>query len=516
MGSQVAVAATGVQARDAGLGVAEQGGNAVDAAVAAALVAMSTEPGIVSLAGGGYVALWPVDADPVVLDGGVAMPGIAAPGSRRGSGVREVVTDYGGGVTLHAGAGSVAVPGAVQALALASDRYGVLPWSRLVAPAEVAAREGYPTSHAGALYLGFVAEALFGDDPDARALVTGPGGRRLAAGEIAVNTDLADTLAALAEQGPALMTTGEVGRRLVAQMAELGGLLGPEDLTAYEVRVRPALVRGLGEWQVALNPPPAVGGTVLAVMLAELARRTPPGAEVALADVVEVQRAVLGHRLDVLDTAADLEAAGAAMLTAVDRGGLAALPTSPSTAHVSAVDRDGLTCAVTVSSGYGAGLCVPGTGVLLNNCLGERELNRRGLHAGEAGRRIATNMAPTVARTADGRVLAIGSPGADRITTALLQVLAPAMLSGLDLAEAIRRPRLHLRRTPAWTVEHEPDPAIASAVAASGLPGRAYPGPHMYFGGVGAALRRADGTLEAAGDARREAAVGVSEPRRSP
>ncbi len=510
MSSQVAVAATGVQARDAGLGVVDDGGNAVDAAVAAALVAMSTEPGIVSLAGGGYVALWPLDGDPVVLDGGVAMPGLAAPPARRGSGVREVVTDYGGGVTLHAGAGSVAVPGAVQALALASERYGALPWSRLVAPAESAARDGYPTSRAGALYLGFVAESLFGDDPDARALVTGPDGHRLAAGEPAVNPDLADTLAALAEQGPRLLTTGAVGRRLVAQMADLGGLLGAEDLAAYEVTVRPALVRDVGAWQVALNPPPAVGGTVLAVMLGELVRRTPPGSEVALADLIEVQRAVLGHRLDVLDTAADLEAAGAAMLEDVDRGGLASLPTSPSTAHVSAVDRDGQACAITVSSGYGAGLCVPGTGVLLNNCLGERELNVRGLHAGEPGRRIATNMAPTVARTSDGRSLAIGSPGADRITTALLQVLAPAMLAGLDLAEAVARPRLHLRRTPQWTVEHEPDADIAAAVVASGLAGRAYPGPHMYFGGVGAALRRADASLEAAGDDRREAAVGVS------
>jgi gamma-glutamyltranspeptidase/glutathione hydrolase len=130
-------------------------------------------------------------------------------------------------------------------------------------------------------------------------------------------------------------------------------------------------------------------------------------------------------------------------------------------------------------------------------------------------------MAPTTARTPDGRALAVGSPGADRITTALMLVLGQGCLHGADLQQAIDRPRLHVRRVPAdaghagdaaatYLVEHERDPDLAAAVVASGLPGHEYPEPHMYFGGVGAALRHADGTLQAAGDARREAAVGVS------
>ncbi len=529
----IAVAATGVQARDAGLEVADDGGNAVDAAVAAALVAMCTEPGIVSLAGGGYVAVWPDGADPVVLDGNVEMPGRSAPPGRRGAAVREVVTDYGGGVTLHAGAGSVATPGAVPALALAAERYGRLPWARLVAPAEAAVRHGYPTSHAAARYLGHVAHSLFGDDPGARALVLRPDGSALVGGEPARNPDLADTLLALAEEGPDLLVTGEVGRRMVEQVAGLGGLLGADDLAGYEVAVRPAVRRRVGDWGLALNPPPAVGGPVLSVMLTELARR---GAW-DWADLVEVQRSVLGHRLDVHDLSADLDADGHALLAAVERDGLGALPTSPSTAHVSVVDDQGDACAITVSSGYGAGLVVPGTGILLNNCLGEQELNRRGLHAAPPGTRLASNMAPTLGRTSDGRVLAVGSPGADRITTALLQVLAHALLprrAGVvpravgadgvdgpdDLQQAVDRPRLHLRRTPdhGWVVEHEPDDGIAAAAAAAGLAARVHPAHHMYFGGVGAALlladgKRADGGLLAAGDSRREAAVGVTRGR---
>ena len=165
-----------------------------------------------------------------------------------------------------------------------------------------------------------------------------------------------------------------------------------------------------------------------------------------------------------------------------------------------------------MSSGYGAGLVIPGTGILLNNTLGEVELNQRGLHTALPGTRLASNMAPTTGRTADGRSLAIGSPGADRITTALMLVLGQGCLRGADLREAIDDPRLHLRlgADGRFGVEHERDAGIAAAVAASGLTGHEYPEPHMYFGGVGAAHRSAAGDLQAAGDHRRDAAVGVS------
>ncbi len=506
MARALAVAATGTQARDAGLAVLFEGGNAVDAAVAAALVAACTEPGIVSLAGGAYVAIWPAEGEPVVVDGNVAMPGSGAAADRFGAGLREVVTDYGGGVTLYAGLGSVATPGAVPALARAVDEHAVLPWARLVAPAERATREGYPTSHAGARYLSHVADSLFGVDAEARALVSHPDGRPLLGGELATNPELADTLAALADQGGDLFRTGEVGRRLVAQMSAGDGLITHEDLAFYAPLVREPVLRVLGDWTVALNPPPCVGGPVLAVMLGALSGRDRWDHR----DLIEVQRAVLGHRLTVHDLSTNLEADGHALLTAVQRHGLAGLPSAPNTAHVSAVDSEGTACAITLSSGYGAGMCIPGTGVLLNNCLGEVELNRRGLHALTPGTRVASNMAPTVARASGGRSLAIGSPGADRITTALFQVLAAGCLREEDLQAAIDRPRLHVRLRPgaAPMVEHEPDPAISEAVDALGLEAHTYPGPHMYFGGVGAALRRSGDDVTAAGDARRVASVG--------
>jgi gamma-glutamyltranspeptidase/glutathione hydrolase len=136
----VAVAATGQQALDAGLAVAADGGNAVDAALATAFVALATEPGMVSLGGGAFVNVWPAGGDPVVVDGNVEMPGRGADAARFGRGLREVVTEYGGGLSMLAGHGSVATPGIVPAFAVAAERYAALPWARLVEPAAEAAR----------------------------------------------------------------------------------------------------------------------------------------------------------------------------------------------------------------------------------------------------------------------------------------------------------------------------------------------------------------------------------------
>jgi gamma-glutamyltranspeptidase/glutathione hydrolase len=155
---------------------------------------------------------------------------------------------------------------------------------------------------------------------------------------------------------------------------------------------------------------------------------------------------------------------------------------------------------------------VPGTGILLPNCLGEPELNRLGLHALAPGTRLASNMAPSVARSRDGAALAIGSPGADRITTALMQVLGRHCLDGLPMPEAIDAPRVHVRILDDGSprVDHEDDEAISAAVRSLGLQSYSHGATSMFFGGVGAASRLADGSLDAAGDPRREAATRVS------
>ncbi|MFL6099372.1 MAG: gamma-glutamyltransferase, partial [Actinomycetales bacterium] len=332
-------------------------------------------------------------------------------------------------------------------------------------------------------------------------------------GDTLRSDDLAAALEVIAVEGPDAMYRGTIGQALAADMVARGGLVTALDLAEYAPAVRASVPVRLRDWTMHTNPPPSIGGPVLAAMLSLLARTDyHPGHPEDVARLVAIQRAVLDHRRDVLDVAEDLDAAGRELLEMVDRGWDPVAQASASTVHVSAVDENGVACATTASAGYGSGVTVPGTGILLNNCLGEPELNRRGVHALAPGTRLGSNMAPSVARRSDGTVLAIGSPGADRITTALLQVIGAYALGGLDLQAAVDTPRLHLRHVedahgrPSLRIDHEADLQVPDL----GLPTYEHPSSSMFFGGVAGALSLPDGTLSAAADPRRAAAVAVS------
>ncbi|GAA2166822.1 gamma-glutamyltransferase [Pedococcus bigeumensis] len=507
MDRRVAIAATGPASAEAGLAAAAAGGNAVDVAIAAMVSAMTTEPGIVSAAGGAFVSIWPAGGEPELIDGNVEMPGRGQDPDRFGAGLREVRTSYGGGLTLYAGHGSVATPGAFAALGVAHDRHGSAPWREVLAPSIDAARGGYAIGGAAASYLAITGDSVFGWDEHTRPLVRGADGAIVTAGQEVTNPDLADTLEQIAVEGARSLYTGDLAVRIAADSDARGGLVTADDLAAYRAVVRTPLRLALGEWDLALNPPPSVGGPMLAVMLRELAAGGWDWSR-----IIDIQRRVLSFRHQVHDLSTDLEEDGYALLESIDRNGLAGLPTSSSTAHVSAVDSDGTVCAITASSGYGSGATVPGTGLMLNNCLGEPELNRLGLHALAPGTRLASNMAPSVARSSAGSVLAIGSPGADRITTALMQVLGRHCLIGTPVQEAIDAPRVHVRILDDGTprVDHEDDPEISGAIESLGLQSFSHGATSMFFGGVGAARRLPDGSLDAAGDPRRAAATRVS------
>jgi gamma-glutamyltranspeptidase/glutathione hydrolase len=505
--TRVAVAAPNAMATDAAVRVAEIGGGAVDAAVAAILVAMVTEPGIVSLGGGAYITVWPSDGDAVTVDGYVAMPGAGRAPTAPDPVTIEVHTEYGGGVTMTAGPASVATPGALAGLDLAQSRYGGLPWREVVAPAEQVSRDGFPLGSAAGYYLPYVRDTLLGWDPETAAALRRDDGTPLETGDRVLVPGLADTLRRLAEEGARTLYVGELADLLARDMTGRGGLVTRQDLRRYRPVVRPALPVRTGAWSLRTNPPPAIGGAVLAAMLTLLGERPADDwTEDDVAHLVAVQRQVLDVRRDHLDVADDREAAVRALLGSV---GWAA-PVSPSTAHVSVVDSAGTACSITASHGYGSGATVPGTGLWLNNCLGELELNRGAPLP--PGARLRSNMAPTVGRADDGAALAIGSPGADRITTALLQVLAPFAHAGSGLQEAIDRPRLHVHHLDvddadgAVRVEAEDDLPLPQL----DLPVRRHHPHSMYFGGVGAALRDGAGRLVAAGDPRRAGAVAVS------
>ncbi len=502
---RVAVAAPSALAAAAGAAVADAGGNAVDAAIAAAVFASISEPGVCSLGAGGFITVTSAEGESVVYDGQVEMPGRGLAPDRFGKAMFEVSMAYGGGTTTLVGPGSVATPGSVAAFAAVANAHGRLPWPELWEPSIIAATTGFPLPAASHRYLTQGAMDIFGREDASREAVTGGDGMPLPTGATVFVKGLANTLIQLAEEGPACLHGGDLGRRIADAVEAEGGILTIDDLAAYRVlRRTPLRVESAG-WILSTVPPPAVGGAAVAAVLrimGDSPARTWEAADVArFADALA---AVFAYRAARVDRGESPEEAVTEMLGASNAQELIGMGAA-STIHVSAVDSDGLACAATMSAGYGSGVLK--SGVWLNNCLGELELNRRGVHVLAPGTRLPSNMAPTVAIDGNGRVMAVGTPGADRITSAMAMVFLNITRLGLSLEDAIAHPRLHVEGWPEHPrAAYEPGLDVSKVT----LPTRAFDEASMFFGGAAAALRHADRTLVAAADPRRTGGTAIA------
>ena len=436
MTHKVAVATTSQAAADAAAEIAELGGNAVDCAIAAAIYSINTEPGVCALAGSAYVTIWPPSGDPITIDGNVAIPGMGLP-PETSPAAESVYMEYGGGVETVIGAPSVAVPGTPAALRLSSETFGRIPWRELLAPVIRVTRDGFPLSAACHYYLTYSGDIVFGYSEEGHRALHNQDGELLDVRSKIVVPHLSDSLAAMADGGSRVFYEGEIGRAIADHIQDRGGFLTLQDLKHYEPLVRDALIVDLGDWKIATNPPPAVGGAVLAAMLLPFDNNpVSQWNDDSLQFLLRVQQAVLSYRKCELDLSDDVPQDATRLLELARTSELLTRWSSGSTVHTSVVDDNGLACAITASSGYGSGEMPAGTGLWLNNCLGELELNRKGFEAGPPGKRLPSNMAPSVARSAH-QVLAMGSPGADRITTALQQFLINYIQLGHELADAV-------------------------------------------------------------------------------
>ena len=498
--TNVAVASSSQMAADAGAEVAKAGGNAVDASIAASLVQLVTEPGVVSLAAGAFIVLWPPGERPIMVDGASEMPGRDASSELLGQGALDVMLSYGGGTPTTVGYASVATPGALAGFALAAEKYGRIPWKSLVDPAYRLVRDGFPLSLASQRYIDESHSKIFGWNPAALRPLQNDTGALKRVGETILIDDLDDSLAAIAELGPEAFYRGDIAQLIAKDMKANDALLSRVDLEAYRPQILPALEVGLDDWFLATTSSPSVGGAALAAMLSQMRGMghhswTPQ----MVSHLIKTQIEVMRLRKAYLDTSGDLEREIDKFLKLANSAPSALA--SPSTVHSSAVDSDGLACAITASAGYGSGVMPTGTGIWMNNSLGEVELNKRGFHALPPGTRIPSNMAPTTGRSRDGSVLSIGSPGADRITTAILQTIVNLVHLHMPLQDAVNHPRLHVE----WSREDTNQVAYEPGMPVDKLdvPQRRFDGLDMFFGGVSAVRFSPPDVYEMAADVRR-------------
>jgi gamma-glutamyltranspeptidase/glutathione hydrolase len=508
---------------EAGADVLRKGGNAVDAAVAAVLASFAVESPLTGFGAGGFMMVhtpWPhpgcgreePDRDApsaggsatTLIDFFVSAPG--RDGIERGAELVPAPVHFDAETvqTFYVGPASCGVPGTAAGLELALERFGSVPLGELVGAGVRLAREGAPVNAEQAYILEILAPIQERQEP-CRELYA-PAGHTLREGETFRFPELAEALERFAAEGAEPFYRGEVAAALSEHVVSHGGTLGPGDLAAYEAAERRPIRAAFRGTEVLTNPPPSSGGILVAYCLGLLER--------------------LGERSDPERLVAAMGAAnaarGEAFAEALYGEGLEAQLLDPpvldrtagdllgSTTHIAVLDAEGMCASVTCSNGSGSGVLVPGTGVVLNNMLGEEDLNPLGFHAIAPGRRVPSMMAPTVVLR-DGEIeLGLGSAGSNRIRSAILQTIVRVVEEGMGADEAVRAPRLHFEQ---GIVQAEPgiEEAALARIEARNVPVLRRPAINLFFGGVQAVARDpSSGALSGGGDPRRGGSVATA------
>ena len=454
------------------------------------LVSFVCEPLLTGLGAGGYMLVAPPGQAPVLLDFFVEAPGR---GARAGSLAEliPVTVSFGEAVQVfNIGAASVGAYGAPAGLCEAADRFGRVPLADLVHPAAALARDGVRLN-AEQAYVVEILAGLVTATPESAALFA-PHGELLREGDTIRQPELADALERLGAEGAAPFYTGDIARSVATWVLERGGMLTAEDLAAYVVLDRePVRVRYRGR-EVLTNPPPSAGGILIAYALGLLdADPTGPGVE----RLVEVMELAQSERTP--EFLAGLDEPGFAARFLSTRG----VATGPlgSTTHIAVLDRDGWACSVTCSNGSCSGEVVPGTGIHLNNMLGEQDLNPLGFHRHPPGRRLPSMMAPTVVLRDGSPELVLGSAGSNRIRSAILQTIVRVVDEGLRAGPAVQAPRVHFEDGVVYV-----EPGIdTGALEAAGRAIARFRDRNLFFGGVQAVERDPVSGFSGGGDERR-------------
>lgn len=498
---------------EAGAEVLGDGGNAYDALIASLFASFAAEPVLSSPGGGGFLLAKPARRPATLIDFFTQTPRRKT--SEGDLEFDRVTVDF--GTThqdFHIGQGSVATPGMVAGLFDIHARFGTRPMKVLAEQGIALARQGHKIDPMQASILQVV-KPIFQAYPPTRTLFGSltKEGDILGEGETLVLTELADFLEVLTLEGPDLFYKGEVAKAIVKAQMD-GGALSGDDLARYEVRERRPLAHDMGHFKFTTNPPPSSGGTLIAVALALLSdveawRHDPRSGAWATRLLSSLQLTHEAWRdsgfADDPQMATARHMLSEAFLAPLSEAIKKRAQKVGGTSHISIADGFGNLAACTMSNGEGCGHLVSGAGFMLNNMLGEEDLNPHGFFEWQPNSRISSMMAPSLLSFKDGREIALGSGGSNRIRTAIAQVAARIGFFGETPEEAVTAPRIHVEPGQIdceYGVSEDFEEMLRKSDAELAL----WPGQSFYFGGVHVAETGPKGARGAA-DPRRGGAV---------
>jgi len=528
-GRRGVVAAGSPLSAAAGAAMLALGGNAVDAAVAAAFASFVAEIQVVNIGGGGYALIGTPEPDgaATAYDFFCKMP---SPQAERD--FREIQVDFGNQrQPFFIGRASTAVPGVVAGLCRMAEDRGRLPLSDLLGPAIRLARDGFMVTAEMYQILEILAP-IFNATPGLRSMM-GTSRGIVRPGDRLTLPALADTLAALASEGSDLFYKGAIAEAICSDHRQHGGLITPSDLATYQVELNPPLRIDYRGFEVLLPPPSSHGGVLIGFalkllehfdlaatrfhsldhlrILAHVMRQTnraradwdrwsdEPRKRVARflhPDHVKgfrqhIERDLAAESLGRQDSGQEPPGSGA----------------PGHTSHIAALDEDGLAVSITTSAGENAGYVVGDTGICLNNVLGEHDINPDGFFQYPTGARLFSMMSPTLVLEGGRPVLALGSAGSNRLRSAILQTISNCIDFGLPLERAVNDARIHYEN---HTLELECgiDADVAAGLERQGFKVNLWDRRSLFFGGA-QAVSAHDGRLHGVGDDRRGGAAVV-------
>ena len=456
-----------------GADVLRRGGNAVDAAVATGFAMAVTYPRAGNIGGGGFMVIHSIDHhEDIAIDYRETAPGATTPDIFLGADGKPDIAKS------RDSALGIGVPGTVAGLTLALEKYGSgkFALAELLKPAIDLARNGLPLEDDMADTLPGIYRRL-ARWPASAKIFSRADGIPLHEGDVLVQSDLAATLAAIAEQGPRGFYEGPVAEKLAKAVRDDGGIMTPEDLKSYAAVIRKPVCGSYRGFDIVSMPLPSSGGVVLLEMLNILEgfplSDMKQGSAPELHVLIEAMKRAYADRARYLGDP-DFVSAPVVALTSKDYAArqrasidldratpwtdaLSALPPreGSNTTHFSVVDSGGnaVSNTYTLNFPYGVGLVAEGTGVLLNNELDDFTAapgasNAYGLVGFEAnlpgpGKRPLSSMAPTIVLKDNKPVLVTGSPGGSRIISTVLQVIVNVLDYSMNVAAAVDAPRLH-------------------------------------------------------------------------
>lgn len=487
------------------------GGNAFDAALAAFFASCVAEPVLASLGGGGFLLAQSTHDNPQLFDFFVQTPLQKTAESEID--FYPILADFGTAQQeFHIGHGSIATPGAIAGIAEIHRNLCTMSLLDIIQPACEAAREGVAVN-AFQHYISDIVSPILLSTPEALALHESPITPETLAreNECLKQAAMADAFEHLAREGERLFYEGEIGQRIVSACVQQGGYLTQQDLSAYRVERRSPLNLRYHQSQLFTNPAPSVGGTLIAFALALLKKENLGQYEIgSIEHLLRLTQAQIltqkMRRTEGVDMDLDADTSERVLhqnyIESYQKTLANHASFSRGTTQISVADKLGNMASMTLSNGEGSGYVIPETGIMLNNMLGEEDINPHGFHQWPLNRRIASMMSPTIAITDAGHTYAVGSGGSNRIRSAVLQVLINVLDFQNPVELAVEQPRIHYEGS-LLNIEVGPHEQVIEKLTRSVDNSRLWPEKNLFFGGAHSVIRTASGELQGQGDSRR-------------